>query len=301
MKKLKWFVIGCCLIGILSLGFYSLIYNSGTEGVVRIGYTNSPLLAPLFLAEEQKLFEANEVKVELKRFGTGRDIGFALLSRKIDAGFIETETAIQLLNVQKQEGIKIAGTVIYPFGATVVVRKDLNIRLGDLTGLKVAAENEDCVLVRQFKKDGERLGLELGKINFVYMPFHLMLPALEAREVDAIITKGAYAMLAELAGHQTLYQNWEVKPGDDPCCPAYLANVEYLLLVRGLDSNAVSRVVKALEESSQASPDAGRKAISRHTGFKESALNNFPVATFARPDEDFKKEFREDYLWKKQP
>jgi len=43
------------------------------KGVVRIGYPNSPHLAPLFIAMDEGLFENQGLKVGLKKFGSSSE------------------------------------------------------------------------------------------------------------------------------------------------------------------------------------------------------------------------------------
>ncbi len=298
MKKfalLTAFIIG---VGILIIFSLSL---GGEKGVVRVGYPNSPHLAPLFVAEDKGIFKNQGLKVVLKKFGSSSEIGYALLTKKIDIGLMEPPRASSLLKEHtkehKQAEIKIAGTITFPYGATLVVRKDLAIRLTDLEGLKIAAEDEDCVLVRQFKQDAQKYGVNIDQINFIYMGCDTMLPALEARKVDAVLTKGSYALLAELEGHKTLYQNWEVKPGGDECCPVYLAHIEYFILAQGLEAKTINQLRAGLEAASKASLEDSYKAIINHTGFPAEPLSNFPVAEYASPSEELKKELGE-WVWK---
>lgn len=289
-------LLGFCLFFTLLSGCLTVSNGAGSDGIVSIGHTSTPLLAELYVATDRGIFEERGVKVELTRFGSTSEIGYALLSGDIDVGFIEPLKSFNLINVRGREGIKVAGTVSYPYGATLVVRKGLNIRLGDLEGRIVAASAKDCVLLHQFKRDAERFGVDAEKINFVYMEFDTMLPALEAKKVDAAIFKAVYAMLAEFEGHSTLYQNWEVKPGD-ACCPAYLAYIEYFMLVQGLDNKTVNQLIRALEVSSNVLPEESREAIAKYTGFPEASMRNFPLAAFARLNEGLKKELKEDWVW----
>jgi len=231
-------VIACLVTTLLVLGGVSRsaaenLPRTATTKPLRIGYTGSPVAAPLYVAEAAQS-AADRQPLKLVAFKTSGDAGYALLSGDVDAALIETAKTPNLLNRGTSARLKVAGMIQFPYGASLVLRKDLTLRLGDLAGRKVGAEGEDCELVHQFKKDARRLGLDPEKIRMVYMPFEDMLPALEAKIVEAILTKGSYGLIGESLGHKILYQNWDVAAGADECCPAILAQTVYFLVVRPL-------------------------------------------------------------------
>lgn len=260
------------------------------EAVQRIGYPASPLLGLLYAAEKER---GADRSWELQRMGSGGDVGYALVSRNLDAGFIETVKAVELVKSTAGKGLKLAGAMKFPYGAVLVVRKGLNIRLDDLPGRKLAAEDADCKLLHQFRRDAQRLGVDLKRVEFSYVPFADMLPALEAGAIDGMITKGAYGVLAELQGHSILYQNWEIKPGGDACCPASLAQVEYFLVVREEAFGRLKPFIAALDAAAALPPSEIRRALSERLGLLPEKLGRFPVATFAAIDEKLAKDLGE--------
>lgn len=294
-----WAAGSCVLFALLLLVLWRFFTDgAGREGVVRIGYVGSPFLADLYVSAETGAFEGRGLKVSMKRFGSTSDVGYALLSGRIDAGFVEPSRALHLVKGREREGVRVAGSVTFPFGVALVVRKDRDMRLDDLPGSKVAASAENCVLLHRFREDAKRLGVAVGKIEFVFMGFDAMLPALEAGRVDAVLVKGAHALLAEREGHKTLYQNWRAESGDE-CCPTYLAQVEYFMLVKGLGRDAVVALIEAMEESSRkAPPGEGRRAIGKYTGFPEELLRRFPMPSFSRVGEETEKELG-DLAWRR--
>ncbi len=241
----------------------------------RVGFNPNPLLGPLYAAQ------AKDKAWALTKFGTGGDIGYALISGDVDAGFVETEKALQLIKAPGGEKLKVAGAIQFPYGATLVVRKDLKVHLSDLTGKRIAALEADCILNHQFNKDAKRHGLDYKTLKFSYMPFADMLPALEAKAVDAALVKGAQAVLAELQGHKVIYQNWDIKAGADDCCPPSIAQTEYFLLVREEAVERVKPLITALVISSDLPPTQLRQAISAQLGYPAVALEPYPTATFA--------------------
>lgn len=241
----------------------------------RIGYSPNPLLAPLYAAQSK------EKAWELTRFATSGDIGYSLISGEIDAGFVETEKALQLIKAPGGEKLKVAGAIQFPYGATLVVRKDLKVRLSDLTGRKIAALEADCILNHQFNKDATRHGLDTKSLKYNYMPFADMLPALEAKAIDGALVKGAHAVLAELQGHKIIYQNWDIKAGADDCCPPSIAQTEYFLLLREQSVERVKPLIKALTVASELPPSQLRQAITAQLGYPAAALEQYPTASFA--------------------
>jgi hypothetical protein len=66
-------------------------------------------------------------------------------------------------------------------------------------------------------------------------------------------------------GHSILYQNWEVKPGDE-CCPAIIDQAALVLLARRDRLEAVKPFVEALATvEEKLSPDELRRAVADKT------------------------------------
>ncbi|MFZ4859074.1 MAG: ABC transporter substrate-binding protein [Desulfuromonadaceae bacterium] len=246
-----------------------------TQNHPRVGHSPNPLLGPLYAAQSK------EKAWQLTKFGTGGDIGYSLISGVVDAGFVETEKALQLIKAPGGEKLKVAGAIQFPYGATLVVHKDLKVRLSDMAGKRIAALEADCILNHQFNKDAKRHGLDPKTLKFSYMPFADMLPALESKSIDGALVKGAHAVLAELQGHKIIYQNWDIKAGADDCCPPSIAQTEYFLLVREEAVERVKPLITALVTASDLPPTQLRLAISVQLGYPAAALEQYPTATFA--------------------
>jgi len=257
---------------------------------IRIGYGDSPLLGPLYTADERQAGRPHTW--EAVPIGSGGDIGYSLISGKIDAGFVETNKAVKLLKAPGGETLKVAGAVQFPYGATLVIRKDLNIRLGDLAGRTIAAQEPDCKLLHQFRKDAKRLGVNVDRIHVVFMSFDEMVPALEAGKVDAVLVKGSYAVLAEHLGHKVLYQNWDIKAGDE-CCPAALAQSDFFLVVRAQAVEALKPVVQSLLAASALPPAELRQAVGKRLGYSQEDLERLPTANFVTVSDELRKELGE--------
>lgn len=286
------------MLGIIILSIALIGCRSGNEvtnqtSVLLIGSDDSPLLGPLYAAYQKRPAEAKtKLSWELKHFKSGGDIGYALIAGKLDAGFVETTKALKLLKAPGGEKLKIAGAIQFPYGAALVIRKDLKLRMSDLPGRTITANEPDCTMMHQFRKDTQRHGVDAKQIKFRYMTFDEMIPALEAKTVDGVLLKGSYAVLAEHLGHKVLYQNWDIKAGDD-CCPASLAQTDYFLVVRDRDKTDITHLLKELEASNALPPAELRKAVHKQIGYPLEALEQFPLASFVAISGDLAKEIGE--------
>jgi len=274
------------VLGMAGLRYFGLAGPPlGGKDIARdilVGHIGGPLLGPLYAAAERGAATAGKPGLEPVQFAGGADIGYALLSGKLDAGFMETDKALALLQAAQGSGLKVAGAIEFPYGATLVVRKDLDLRLENLPGRTVAARDPHCVLLRQFEKDAVRHGVDFGKLKVVFLSFSDLLPALEAKIVDAALLKGSHALLAQNEGHRILYQNWDTAVGGDDCCPATLAQVEFLLVVRDLGQKRIADLVEQLAATAELAPDHIRQTVAKNSGYAKDALEQFPVSWFAR-------------------
>lgn len=293
-RRIKRFRLLFVVILTIAIAALYLGYGHDTDGFsrhatpLRIGHVGGPLLGPLYAVADIE----NAPRLELARFSSSSDIGYALLSGHLDAGFIETDKALALLEVATNAGLKVAGAIEFPYGATLVVRKDLSLRLSDLTGRTIAARDRHCALLHQFEQDMTRHGLDPVLLNLIFLPFADLVPALEAKVIDGALLKGAHALIAESQGHKVLYQNCETAPGDD-CCPATLAQAEFLLIVRAHGARNIAALVDSLEVAGELPPALIRQAIAANTGYPAQNLEHFPTPWFSRVSEELEKQLGE--------
>jgi hypothetical protein len=182
------------------------------------------------------------------------------------------------------EELTALGRVTFPYGATLVLRKGLNLRLGELGGTKIAVSSPECVLFEAFRDDADRLKADLTGVDYAVMPFDTMIPALEAGEADSAVIKGASAVVALSQGHSILYQNWDVQPGDE-CCPAIVDQAVQVLLVRKDTGERAGALAKRLLRAESDGPEELRGAVARHTTIPLSLLEGQPVPEFNRADD----------------
>lgn len=253
--------------------------GAARTGPVRLGYVGGPHAAALYVAEDRAVPDGAAPAFAGVPFNSSGDIGYALIAGEIEAGFIETTKAVSLF--RSVSGLRAVGAITYPYGATLVLRKDLDLRLDGLAGRTVAVAGRRCRLLHQFLADTARHGVDPAAITLAPMSFDQMIPALEAGKVDAILTRGGHALLAVGEGHPVLYQNWEVAGGDE-CCPQALAQIELVLVARakGVGARRVQALVAALEAGNAASAADLRAAAAARTRIPLAVLEPFPVASF---------------------
>ena len=257
----------------LLLSFVLLFTACGKNDAIRVGHGGGYLSAVLYAVQ-------NDFKADLQQFRSSSDIAYALLAGVLDAGFIEAERLAAFAELDGFERLTVVGNVTYPYGATLVMRKGLNVRLHELGGLTVAASAPGCVLLEEFVQDAQRLGADIYGINFIYMAFDAMIPALEAGTVDAAIIRGSSSIFALHEGHSILYQNWDVEPGDE-CCPAIIDQAVLVLLARRSRLDAVQPLLDALVSAQQLSPDKLRRAVADNTVIPFEILQGQPVPEFS--------------------
>jgi ABC-type nitrate/sulfonate/bicarbonate transport system substrate-binding protein len=294
-NKYKRRIIGASVIAILVVIIaVSIISMNKRCGVghghkFRIGHTGSPLLSALYAAGKQSGWNENFLSV---KFGTSADVGYALISGEIDAGFVEPSKALIIKKLPEFKNIEVIGKITYPYGAILVVRRGLYLRMQDLEGHTIAASEPSCNLVHAFRKDLQWLKVDPAKIKFEYMPFEVMIPALEAGKIDAAVIKGSYAVLAEKLGYTIPYLQWEVTAGDK-CCPAILAQTEFLLLAKREKKTIAEGLARKLLEAEKLPEAQIKTATAEATGIPINILNALPPGSFSFADAALLKLFEE--------
>jgi ABC-type nitrate/sulfonate/bicarbonate transport system substrate-binding protein len=261
--------------------------KGGAGGALRVGHSGGYLSAALYAAQD-----SIGTWADIRLFQSTSDIAYALIMGRLDAGFVDAEKLAALAAMDGFDKLAAVGKVTYPYGATLVLRKGLNVRLQELTGLTVAASEEQCALRVKFAEDAARLGADISGIKDEYMTFGAMLPALESGAVDAVIIKGSYSVAALHAGHSIVYQNWEVEPGDE-CCPAIIAQASLVLLARRDKINAAKKLVDALITAQKLPQDSLRMAVAKHSVIPFEMLLGQPVPDFSLADDELIKAFVE--------
>ncbi|HOF88451.1 MAG TPA: hypothetical protein PLZ36_10160 [Armatimonadota bacterium] len=254
--------------------------QSATGSALRVGIRHSGLLAPVY-----QLADRAPSPITLRPFLADGDIGLALQSGEIDAAFIAVAPARQLLT---RGNFRVAGGIEYPFSATLILRKQVKLRLTELAGRTIGAGEPDCALLTQFRADAKKLGVDLSAVRFTYLPDDALVPALEAGRIDGAIVSSATALHAEALGHKVLYRSVKIS-GHDHCCPRFSRQMELLLVVRPGHAPAVAAVRKQLVALSRAATaDDAQRAILRHTGYPASLVTRAQAPTFSPLDAEWR-------------
>jgi len=250
------------------------------KNTLKVGHGGGYLSATLYAAQEKL---GNQV--DIRQFNSLSDVAYSLLLGELDAGFVGVDKLAAFAELDGFDKLTVVGKVTYPYGATLVLRKGLNLRLQELNGLTVAVSSPHCVLLEEFVKDATRLNANISEIKYEYMPFDAMIPALEAKVADAAIIRGTYAVIALQDGHSILYQNWEVQPGDE-CCPAIIDQAALVLLARREKLDAVKPLLDALLSSQKLSPDQLRTSVANNTVIPFKILQGQPVPEFSLANDE---------------
>jgi len=278
---------------LLPLLFASCEKKNVQNNVLKIGHGGGYLSAALYAAED-KLGN----KIDIQQFNSLSDVAYSLLLGVLDAGFVGVDKLAAFSELDGFERLTVVGKVTYPYGATLVLRKGLNLRLQELNGLTVAVSSPNCVLLEEFAKDAKRLNANISNIKYEYMPFDAMIPALEAKAVDAAIIRGTYSVIALQDGHSILYQNWDVVPGDE-CCPAIVDQAALVLLARRDKLDAVKPLIDELLFSQKLAPEQLRHFVAENTVIPFNILQGQPVPEFSLANDElveiFAKAAKEDH------
>ncbi|MCL1989978.1 MAG: hypothetical protein FWG67_03725 [Defluviitaleaceae bacterium] len=272
MKKNRLLLIWTTLL--LTVVLTGCFGGAVDNGLLNIGYGGGFLSAPLYAADYE---------VNLHQFTETSDIVYGLAGGSLDAGFLEIDRFIALIESDTTflDAFTVAGTIDYPFGATMIIREDLgHLRLSDINGLNIAVTSPSSALLEVFLEDAHRLGVETDDMTYTFMPFRTMVPALTEGVVDAIIVRGDFALVGLEAGHHILYQNWSLEPGD-ACCPGIVDQAAKVFLVRNDRKVAVHDYFDALMETRLLSPTDHRAAVVYHTNIPAYLLEGIPVPEFS--------------------
>jgi len=171
----------------------------GAPVKVRFGEINvSERAIPIYLGVRKGIFAKHGVDLEIRRFNGGTELMTAAAADEIDAGSVGTPV---ILAAAKGMPVKVIGSPVAPGNPFVLVAKPAFSSVSDLKGKKVGAGNLGGGSRQAFIAIAKAKGLTLADfeaLNTGGSPNGFA--ALQAGQIDAVITTELSAAKAELSG-----------------------------------------------------------------------------------------------------
>ena len=187
------------LLGILLFGC-----ASQQNKPVKIGYLPINVDLPLFVALDNKYFQAEGLQVEAVKFASSNLMADALVRGEIDAAASVASPVVFIAESKEKNSIKIFGYNANGnkgnFLSEVLVRKDSDItKIEDLKGKRIAIF--PGTLVYSFTKIVLRNhGINESEVEISQLDSQLHLQALEGKSVDALFTYEPSGTIGEAKG-----------------------------------------------------------------------------------------------------
>ena len=243
MNKKITFVLVLALAAFLVMGSASagLFDFLGGDDTVKIGYLPSDHDAALFVADQQGLYEENNISVELVQFNNGGDLMTAMASGDVDVGYVGISPVLSSVAAGVPAKVISAAQTE---GSGIVVTENSGINSGaDLAGKTIATPGEASiqhVLLSLYLKEN---GLSLDDINESAMKVPSINDALKTNNIPGAITFQPYVSIAEANDNiEELADSSEILPGH-PCC-VVVASQDFL------DNHAdAAKVIVAIHEN----------------------------------------------------
>ena len=207
-------IIAIVVIALVAVGAYFAM-GSGDD-TITIGHLPSDHDTAMYVAEAQKQYEAQGLKVKTVQFNNGGDLMNAMASGDVDVGYVGITPVLS--SIEKGVPVKVvSGAQIE--GSGVVVSADSGINsLADLKGKKIgtpgAATIQNMIITYALNQSG----VSTDDVELVAMKAAQMTDALKAGQIDAMICWEPYSSIAVNNGYGKLLENTsEIIPGH-PCC-----------------------------------------------------------------------------------
>lgn len=211
----KWIaVIAIVVIAIVACGAYFMMGSD--SDVVRIGHLPSDHDSAMYVAQAQKQYEAQGLKVEFTEFNNGGDLMTAMASGDIDVGYLGITPVMS--SIEKGVPVKVLSGA-QTEGSALVVAADSPIKsVKDLKGKTVATPGEASIQYMLLQYALENNGLKMSDVQATSMKVSSMCDALNAGKVDAIMVYEPYASIATSEGYgKVLEDSGDILP-EHPCC-----------------------------------------------------------------------------------
>ena len=211
----KWIaVIAIVVIAIVACGAYFMMGSD--SDVVRIGHLPSDHDSAMYVAQAQKQYESQGLKVEFTEFNNGGDLMTAMASGDIDVGYLGITPVMS--SIEKGVPVKVISGA-QTEGSALVVAADSPIKsVKDLKGKTVATPGEASIQYMLLQYALENNGLKMKDVKSTSMKVSSMCDALNAGKVDAIMVYEPYASIATSQKYgKVLMDSGDIIP-EHPCC-----------------------------------------------------------------------------------
>lgn len=259
--------------------------NSPTTAQIQMGFSAWPGWIPWQVAEEEKLFAANKVNVELKWFDGYLDSINALTAGQLDANSQTLNDTISSVAAGADQVI-----VLVNDNSTgndkIIVREGINT-IADLKGKKVAAEEgtvDHFLLLQGLKK----AGLTQADIDFQPLETGAAAAAFASGQVDAV---GAFAPFTTQAlkrpGSKELFSSKDF-PGS---IPDHLVVSRKMINERSPDVQALVNTWFATLDFIAANPEQAYQTMAQRAGVTVAEYKQYNAGTKIFTIEDNLKAF----------
>lgn len=211
----KGIITGLVILSLVVLGS-TYYYFSEEPTIIQVGYLHSDHHAALFAAKELKMFENENMNVQLVPFNSGADLVEALKQGKIDMGFCGITPVT--MAIDKGASLKIVAPVNLE-GSGIIVSKTSNItHPQDLRGKTVAIPHNGSIqeLLLHIYLDENQL--KPSDINYQTEEVAMMPLGLKEKSYDAYIAWEPFVSVAEnYKFGSVLVESQDIWP-NHPCC-----------------------------------------------------------------------------------
>ena len=194
----------------LAFCFFFLVPDQGgaaspQKTKVRFGVGSAIAYNPVYVAKEKGMYEEEGLDVELTWLQAAPEVVQAIIGGSADGGVGGSFGLIAGVS----KGAPVITTAIYAYGGeriALAVRKDLGIKtLKDLYGKKVAFQS-GAIGQQMFTELCTKEGLDISKVDIVFLNNVDMPAAVGSKTVDAIVTWEPQPSLLESKGLVTILQ-----------------------------------------------------------------------------------------------
>jgi ABC-type nitrate/sulfonate/bicarbonate transport system substrate-binding protein len=172
---------------------------------VRFGVGSAIAYNPVYVAKEKGFYQEEGLDVELLWLQAAPEVVQAIIGGSADGGVGGSFGLIAGIS----KGAPVITTAIYAYGGeriALAVRKDLGIKnLKDLYGKKVAFQS-GAIGQQMFTELCAKEGLDISKVDIVFLNNVDMAAAVGSKSVDAIVTWEPQPSLLESKGLVTILQ-----------------------------------------------------------------------------------------------